>query len=204
MARRSDHSRDELYELALGAARRIIEDGGYRALTARKVADHMGYSPGTLYNVFADLDDLMVHLNGRTLGRLHDGLAGVRQSGDPLADLMALLDCYLSFIEHDRDLWNLLFDHGRGDGEDPPDWYYRKVEALLAIIESALAPLFLPTQGVRRAITARTLWAGLHGICSLAQSGKLGVVTAHSTRHMAQALVSDVVNGCRFAALAPS
>ena len=58
MARRSDHSRDELYELALVAARRIIEDGGYRALTARKVADHMGYSPGTLYNVFAGLDDV--------------------------------------------------------------------------------------------------------------------------------------------------
>jgi hypothetical protein len=43
MGRRSDHSQDELYEMALAAARGIIEVNGLRALTARNVADVMGY-----------------------------------------------------------------------------------------------------------------------------------------------------------------
>ena len=200
MARRSDHSRDELYELALEAAEGIVEAGGYRALTARKVADAIGYSPGTLYNHFANLDDLIVHLNGRTLARLHDALAGIQRSGDAEADLLALLDGYLAFIERDSHLWSLLFDHRIADGRDLPDWCYDRLEALLAIIEADLAPLFGPGQDDRRAITARALWAGLHGVCSLAQSGKLGLLTDQSTRELARTLVTDVVNGRRFEA----
>ena len=43
MGRRSDHSREELYELALATARRIVEKDGPTGLTARKVAGAMGY-----------------------------------------------------------------------------------------------------------------------------------------------------------------
>ena len=75
MARRADHSREELYDNALAAAQRIVETDGFRALTARSVADAIGYSPGTLYNLFENLDDLIIHLNGRTLDALYDRLA---------------------------------------------------------------------------------------------------------------------------------
>ena len=43
MARRTDHSREELYENALAAAQNIVETDGFRALTARNVADAIGY-----------------------------------------------------------------------------------------------------------------------------------------------------------------
>ena len=75
MARRADHSREELCEIAMQAAERIVETDGLRALTARNVADAIGYSPGTLYNLFANLDELILQLNGRTLDALHDRLA---------------------------------------------------------------------------------------------------------------------------------
>ena len=57
MARRSDHSREELYELALEKAGEIAEKEGLRGLTARGVAREIGYTIGTLYNIFEDLDD---------------------------------------------------------------------------------------------------------------------------------------------------
>jgi AcrR family transcriptional regulator len=58
MARRSDHSRDELYNLAMTAARDIVRREGMAALTARGLATAIGYSPGTLYNLFDSLDEL--------------------------------------------------------------------------------------------------------------------------------------------------
>ncbi len=86
MARRSDHSRDELYDMALEAARQIAEKEGLRGLKARGIAREIGYTIGTLYNLFEDLDDLIVHLNGRTL----DALPIVRQGQSPVQDCLTM------------------------------------------------------------------------------------------------------------------
>ena len=59
MARRSDHSRDELKALILDCAREIAEEEGLRGLTARRIATEIGYAPGTIYNLFSNLDDLI-------------------------------------------------------------------------------------------------------------------------------------------------
>ena len=74
MARRSDHSREELYEMALAAARDIVVADGLSGLTVRRVATAIGYSPGTLYNVFDDFYELVIHLNSRTLDAFYGHL----------------------------------------------------------------------------------------------------------------------------------
>lgn len=197
MARRADHSREELYENALQAAQDIVEADGFRALTARNVADAIGYSPGTLYNVFENLDDLILHLNGRTVDALHDMLAAQPTTGKPETDLQHLLDGYLGFLEGHRNLWNVLFDFSLPGGRQPPEWYARKIDRVLGLLEAALRPLFAEDEPHALADSARTLWAGLHGICSLSGSGKLQIVTAQSVRAMAMGLVENYVAGLR-------
>ena len=54
MARRSDHSREELREMAITAAEQIVVEQGYEGLSARKVAAAIGYTVGTLYLVFRE------------------------------------------------------------------------------------------------------------------------------------------------------
>ena len=44
MGRRSDHKREDLRALALAAARRIMAAEGLRGLTARRLAQEIGYS----------------------------------------------------------------------------------------------------------------------------------------------------------------
>lgn len=197
MARRADHSREELYDNALAAARTIVETGEFRALTARSVADAIGYSPGTLYNVFANLDDMIVHLNGRTLDALYDRLADHVPSATPEQRLAQLLEGYLGFLEDNPNLWSVLFEYALPDGKVPPEWYARKVEKVLGLLEDALAPLFGPDDADARAAAARTLWAGLHGICSLSSSGKLQIVSTQSVRAMAEGLIANYVTGLR-------
>lgn len=199
MARRSDHSREELYTLALGAARQIVEADGFRALTARQVADAIGYSPGTLYNLFANLDDLILHLNGQTLDRLTDRLSQCSIQGKPEQDLQELLDAYLGFLEENAELWEVLFQHRLPAGVTAPAWYDAKIGRALEIVETVLAPYFSNEQAEQRRQAATTLWAGLHGVCSLAEADKLRAISTQSMRQMAGTLVSVFSAGLKAA-----
>lgn len=197
MARRSDHSREELHELAMRAAREIVETDGYRALTARNVADAIGYSPGTLYNLFANLDDMVMRVNGRTLDDLHDRFAEVTTTGDVDRDIGTLLDCYLGFIDEHAGLWHMLLNYSLSEGYKVPDWYDRKVQRLLGVVEAALAPLFGQSGAHDLANGTRVLWASLHGISALSEAGKLNLVTGQPVREMARSLVINFIAGVR-------
>ena len=60
MGRRSQHSPEVLREMILDAAEAIVAEGGLTLLSAREIAKRIEYSPGTLYNIFQNLDDVVV------------------------------------------------------------------------------------------------------------------------------------------------
>ncbi len=195
MARRSDHTRDELYDLALEAAREIAGEEGLRGLTARRVGRLIGYSAGTLYNLFENLDDLIVHLNGRTLDALYEACAAARPNDDPEAALGALALAYIGFTGDHPKLWNTLFEHHLPEGRELPDWHFEKVQRLFGLVERAIAPLFPPGREDERLHTARVLWASLHGICSLAGADKLA--KTETAVAMADTLAANFLAGLR-------
>ncbi len=195
MARRSDHTRDELYEMALAAAREIAEKDGLRGLTARRIAREIGYSPGTLYNVFEDLDDLIVHLNGSTLDTLYEALENIGLDDDPAIAVRALTEGYIRFVRDHPKLWSILFEHHLPDGRLLPNWHHEKIMRLLALLERALAPLFSPGREDLRHHSARVIWSSLHGMVSLEIGGKL--VATESVEGMADSLVTNFVAGLR-------
>ena len=67
MGRRSDHSREELRALIVAEGHRQLAEVGYARFSAREVAKRIGYSIGTIYNVFGTLDQLILAINGETL-----------------------------------------------------------------------------------------------------------------------------------------
>ncbi len=181
--------------MALAAAREIAEAEGLRGLTARRIAGRIGYSVGTLYNLFEDLDELIFRLHVTTLDALHEACALSPRTGEPETDLRALGQAYIGFTgEHPR-LWNLLFEHRLPEGRPLPEWYLEKVARLLALVEAAIAPLFPPGREVERLHSARVLWSSLHGMCSVASAGRLG--EAESLAAMADSLATNYVAGLR-------
>ncbi len=197
MARRNDHSRETLREMALDAAWRIVDSQGAPALTARAVAAEIGYSPGTLYNIFGNLDDLIVQLNGRVLDALHARVSAAPQGADPVADLLALAQAYSDFTTHHRALWDALFETRLSEGQRLPDWYLKKIDTLLAAVEEVLSRALPEAEPAALRRSARVLWCGVHGICSLALTGKLGLVTSESVRVMIESLVRNYLDGLR-------
>lgn len=195
MGRRSVHTPDELREHMLQAATELIASSGLAGLSAREVARRIGYSAGTIYNVFDNLDDLILTIEGRMLDDLDAKLDKVGQSEDPRRNLLELAEAYLAYTHANPKLWNLLFEHHLPAGVDVPPAYRAKLDGLLARIEAAIAPL-LPDRSVaeqRRA--ARVLWAGVHGITSLSTADKLSSVTSDSAWPLAKDLVETYLDG---------
>ncbi len=189
MGRRSIHSPDQLRELILQAATEVIEHDGLAGLSAREVARRIGYSPGTLYNMYQNLDDLVLTIEARLLDRLAGELAAIPPANDPHAHVAALARAYLQFTHANPKLWNLLFEHHMPPAWAVPPWYQQKLENLLGHVEQALAPIVGTHDPVALKKAARVLWAGVHGITSLSTADKLSSVTHEA----AGALVEDLV-----------
>ncbi len=193
MARRSDHSRDELKALILDCAREIAEEEGLRGLTARRIATEIGYAPGTIYNLFSNLDDLILHLRGETLDTLYDYLSSKAIDGEPEAILINIANNYITYVSEHANLWGIMFEHKLPDNFKSPDWYHNKSLRLLKLAENAIAAFFSPEQDEDRLHHAQILWASLHGICSVQIAGKL--VKKETAELMVESLITKYVAG---------
>ena len=196
MARRSDHNRDELKALILDCARGIAEEEGLRGLTARRIAANIGYAPGTIYNLFSNLDDLVLQLRGETLDTLYDYLSSKVVNGEPEAILINVALNYITFVSKHANLWGIMFEHKLPNSFKVPDWYHNKSLRLLKLGENAIATFFSPEQDEDRLHHAQILWASLHGICSVQIAGKL--VKKESAELMVHSLITKYVEGLRY------
>ena len=164
MGRRSDHTRSELRELMLEEGHRQLAEVGLARFSARDVAKRIGYSVGTLYNVFGSYDELMLAINARTLSlwltHLRTRLA--ETDDDRIATLVR---GYFEFaLQHPR-TWMAIYEYNLSDGRPAPEWYQAKVAELMGVVAAEIAAA-LPGAGPGDvAQLARSLVATVHGHC---------------------------------------
>ncbi len=196
MARRSDHSREEIKEMALEAALTILEEEGAKKLSARKVASAIGYTVGTLYLVFKNQQEMVLHLNARTLDDMNEWLENrSAHCTTPRECLVTLADAYIDYAIERGARWNLLFDAAADEGEELPEWYLQRLARLFGRVERMLAPLKSEHEPIEIERAARVLWAGVHGICTLKIRHRLDLAGNQSTGEMAQMLIDNFLLG---------
>lgn len=195
MGRRSVHTADQLRELILDASTALIEEHGLAGLSAREIARRIEYSPGTLYNIFENLDDLVLTIEGRLLDRLAEALGNVTSEGGPREHVVRLALAYLKFTHDNPRLWNLLFEHHLPAGRAVPSWYQQKLDSLMNKVEQALDPLTAGQEPDAKKRAARVLWAGVHGITSLSTADKLSTISADAAAPLVEDLVRTYLTG---------
>ncbi|MGD8913912.1 MAG: TetR/AcrR family transcriptional regulator, partial [Candidatus Thiodiazotropha sp.] len=167
MGRRGEHSKSEIECMALEAAESIIEKEGYSGLSARKVASAIGYTVGSLYFVFRNLDELVLRINGRTLDQLYavmiEALTDCRL---PQQCVIALSRAYLDFAVRHPHRWRMIFEHQPRDDSLSMDFNREKIERFYELVETQLKALAArPDEEI--VLAARALWNGVHGIASM-------------------------------------
>ncbi|MDX1803686.1 MAG: TetR/AcrR family transcriptional regulator [Alcanivorax sp.] len=188
MARRNQHSREQLQALAIQAVRELISEQGLGKLSVRKVADRIGYAPGMLYHIFSNLDDLILHTNAGTLDTLLTSMQAL--SGQPPRQaLLAMAGSYLALAREQTPLWQLVFLHRMNNQAPVPPWYQQRAEALFALVEQQMARLGQQRDDDAVRLATRTLWSSVHGIAVLAADDKLDVGGDVDEKAMLQSLI---------------
>lgn len=176
MARRNDHSREELRNMMLDSAIRIAGAEGFDALTARRLAREIGYAVGTIYNVFRTMDDLYLAVNGHTMDALHalmEKTIEENKSRPPVDQMKALAAGYIRFTREQAPYWRMLFGHRLPPGHDLPEWYAGKVAKLFEPLAGTLTALYGKQDKERIDKSTKVLWAAVHGMCVLQDTGKV-------------------------------
>lgn len=194
MARRSEHSKDEIKAMALDAAKTLIEKEGLAGLSARKLANQIGYTVGSLYMVFKNLDDLILHANAVTLDELLQQLQSTVVDGNkPQTTLQSLAQTYIEYAMANPNRWNAVFEHHLPEGQETPEWFQQRVDQIFALVEQNTSQLNANRQ--QAAKSARALWCGVHGICVLYMTNKLHLPDQIQLQSLVEDLVSNYLEG---------
>lgn len=159
----------------LACAATLLEAEGLAAVQARRVARDADCAVGTLYNVFGDIDGLLLAVNAETLGMLGEAVrAGAADVAglDLRQQLAGLATVYMRFALANRHRWEAVFKHRLPAGREAPASYLEDQARLLAVIEGPLAAVLPDSE--RRAAAARALFGAVHGIVALALDDRLG------------------------------
>lgn len=194
MARRSEHTQEQIREMVLKAAETIVIDEGVNALTVRKVAMEIGYTVGSIYMVFENMGDLIMHIKGRTLDELADELDEVSGGEDAVERrILAVAKAYLSFAHDHYNRWRMIFD--TLNNEPAPEWYVQKIARAMLIVETLFRQLLPDASAEQVAGATHALWSGVHGACVLSLNGSLGRVGEQNAAATVQLLVENFIRG---------
>lgn len=192
MGRRSDHSRAELQAMIIDEGHRQMSEVGYAHFSAREVAKRIGYSVGTLYNVFGSLDMLVVAINGRTLDQWRHHL---EQRLETTSDnrLHAAIEAYFEFAILHRHAWAALYDFRLPQEQPLPDSYEARLTAIIELVVAEVAAA-LPAHAQDQAdALARSLLATVHGHCFFTLNGTFALLGESDPLGAAYARVQEAI-----------
>jgi AcrR family transcriptional regulator len=159
-----------LRQKILDVSRDILLSQGFAALTMRRVADAIDYSPAAIYLHFQSREQIAQELCFAGLNRLYERLQTV-SSEDPASRLAGYARAYLEYAQSDPETYRLIFmadsqltkavfTHREAGGSGA---------AAFGLIVTAFAELQAGSKkpGTKPIELAELLLAGLHGLASL-------------------------------------
>lgn len=176
VVQRREREKAELREQILKAARAIVLKEGFEALSMRKIAQAIEYSPATLYLHFPSREEIARQLTREAFGELLAYFAPLASIKDPMERVRAFGKAYVEFglskpesyrlcFMTSQDLSSEIFPDktpGKLDPNEPGDRALMLVaDAVRELVDSGrIAP-------IDPEIAAHILWASVHGVVSL-------------------------------------
>jgi AcrR family transcriptional regulator len=181
------------------AAERAIARRGLAGLKSRELAAEIGVANGAVFNLVADMDELILRVGSRTLGRLDSALTAAESGGapSPAETLVRIAVAYCDFAAGNLELWRALFEHRMAPEKPVPEWAIEEQMNLFRHIYHPLAKLFPERSADELGITARSLFAAVHGMVSLGLEQKLIAVPVAVLRDEIATIVKATIRGLK-------
>ncbi len=157
----------------MDAARRLFAEQGFAAVSMRKIADAVEYSPTAIYLHFKDKEDLLRQVCNDDFAQFYAVTAAAAVHRNPVERVRHMGRAYVRFaVEHPNHFRRMFMDPpmvamddsdlaGRGDlSADGYALFKAQVKAAKA---SWRRPYSTDTE-----LAAQVLWAAVHGVASLA------------------------------------
>jgi len=181
--------------MVLQAAETIVVEDGFAALKVRAIAMEIGYTVGSIYMVFDNMADLIMHLKGRVLDAIADQLTYNVSRDSAKENIEQLANAYLNYASQNFNQWSMVFEHRLAANEQVPDWYQQKVDHVFSLVEAQFKALPSTHTEEQNCIAARALWSGVHGVCILSLTGKLDLVGINNLENTVGILVDNFIKG---------
>ncbi|HEY5281374.1 MAG TPA: TetR/AcrR family transcriptional regulator [Polyangia bacterium] len=173
-AERRERQRQGLREKILEAARELFAECGYEAVSMRKIAERIEYSPTTIYLYFKDKDALVRELCGTDFRALGSRFAALAKEPDPVKRLRGIGRAYIRFAKDHPNHYRMMFmtpspavpvnSRGIEKGDPMQDaWAF-----VTATVKEAMDRGLLAPDEAGPEVVAQTFFAGVHGVASLA------------------------------------
>ncbi len=185
---RREKQKQELRASILRAASEEFSEVGYEGFSLRHIAERVGYTPTTIYLHFRDKDELLLETVREGFGEFDAAIQDAAQNPDPRQRLRALGRAYFEFGLANSALYRLMFmqradflmpplSGNAASGEQPDsatlnsNTSSHRVVAQQLLVEAVRDGIkggaFVPGNEREK---ADALWAGVHGLTSLALS----------------------------------
>lgn len=194
MARRNEHSYEQIKAMVLQAAEATLVEDGLAALNLRTVAADIGYTVGSVYMVFTNRADLLLHINTRTLDAIAATLSAI-----PLAEqkkpIDALALAYLEYASQNFNRWRIIFDSPLPLGSKTAEGYQDKLNTLFNPLENQLAQLAPTTTKAQQKRAAWALGCSIHGICIMSLKSPPDPAAIKTTQETLLLMIEHFVQG---------
>ena len=172
---RREREREEVRRKVLDAARELFARDGYEAVTMRKIAEAIEYSPTAIYLHFKDKESLVRELCLADFDALAKSFQRIAREPDPLERLRKVGLAYADFALEHPNHYRLMFmtphpGHGKDEAEAAKRRGNPEADAyafLLATVAEAMEKGMLRPELKDPQLVAQAAWAGVHGVVSL-------------------------------------
>ncbi len=171
---RRQREKSETREKILDAARELFLTHGYEAVSMRKVAEQIEYSPTAIYVHFANKEDLFHELCNEDFAKLAEVFQSADIPADPIERIRAVGRLYIDFGLRYPNHYKLMFmtphalvplteeDHEIKGNPESDAYAFLKLSVEQAIQEGRLRQDLIDAE-----LICQTLWAAVHGVISL-------------------------------------
>ena len=172
---RRERQKEATREGILAAARSIARAEGWPAVTIRRIADMIEYSPPTIYEYFANKDAILSEVQREGFDQLTDTLRhAAEQTADPAQRLEQIGRAYWRFTQQQPELYQVM------DGTDsaglPTEETLNGGRKAAAVVYEALEEWAqaheIVLQDPQGAV--ETLWALLYGLAAVTLLDRVG------------------------------